>query len=565
MHRLTATRRQALLGCITLCVLLLGHRVGLAQSPSDSSRREASRPNVLIIIADDLGFSDLGCYGGEIETPHLNGLAAAGIRFTHFYNTSRCWPTRSSLMTGYYPQQIRRDGVAGAPLGYGGGGKRPAWAKTLAQRLQAVGYRTYHSGKWHIDGDPTQNGFDRSNPTSRGPGFFDPVKRKNRDPDFYRTIATADHAIECLQQHAADFSRQPFFQYVAFHAPHFPLHAPPEHIAKYRGKYADGWDALRKRRYDKQREIGLNLAELSPLEPDVGPPYAFPEQLQQLGPGEINRPLAWADLNEAQQRFQAIKMTIHAAMVDRMDQEIGRILDQLREMSAMNDTLICFLSDNGASAEIMVRGDGHDPDAAPGSAATYLCLGPGFSSACNTPFRRHKTWVHEGGISTPFLVHWPAGLKTSERDCDAVAHVIDMVPTVLDLAGIDASEIQPSLPGRSLRPIFEGQPMIGHDELWFAHEGNYALRQGNWKVIRSNISRPFPWRRRDVDAAILEDPKTWKLYNMNADRAEQQDRSTSHPAKQQAMIRRWVERRDEYLKTSKTNETKHGRHQRQND
>ncbi len=232
---------------------------------------------------------------------------------------------------------------------------------------------------------------------------------------YYATIATADHAIECLKDHAANHAGKPFFHYIAFIAPHFPLHALPEDIAKYRDKYLAGWDAMREARFARQKEMGIANTTLSALEREVGPPYAFPDAMEKLGPGEVNRPLPWSELTDEQRRFQATKMAIHAAMVDRMDQEIGRVIAQLKAMGAFDNTLILFASDNGASAEIMVRDGGHDPAAAPGSAATYLCLGPGFSSACNTPLRRHKTWVHEGGISTPLIVHWPAGIAARGR------------------------------------------------------------------------------------------------------------------------------------------------------
>ena len=201
------------------------------------STQAAQRPNFLVIIADDMGFSDAGCYGGEIETPNLNQLAEGGLRFTQFYNTARCWPTRSALMTGYYPQQIRRDSMPEAPGDFGGGGKRPKWAKTIAEYLKPAGYRTYHSGKWHIDGNPTDHGFDLSNPTSRGPGFFETIKKKDRDPDYYQTTHTAQHAIDCLKEHASKYADKPFFHYLAFHAPHFPLHALPEDIGRYGDRY----------------------------------------------------------------------------------------------------------------------------------------------------------------------------------------------------------------------------------------------------------------------------------------------------------------------------------------
>ena len=522
--------------------------IGLVSVIAFAAQGSASdKPNFLVIIADDMGFSDAGCYGGEIATPNLDSLAANGLKFTQFYNTARCWPTRAALITGYYPQQVHRDGMPGAPISFGGGGKRPLWARTLAERLKPAGYRTYHSGKWHIDGQPTSNGFDRSDETSRGPGFFDSIKRKNRDPNYYRTVHTASHAIACLREHAAQHSEQPFFHYLAFHAPHFPLHALPEDIDRYRDRYLAGWDMLRRERHARQRELGLRLAELSPLETNVGPPYAFPDQVAQLGNGEVNRPVPWDSLREEQQQFQATKMAIHAAMVDRMDREIGRVLEQLSSMDAFDNTFVCFLSDNGASAEMMVRGDGHDPSAAPGSAATYLCLGPGFSSAANTPFRRHKTWVHEGGTSTPFIAHWPKGISARGELRKTVAHAIDITPTILDLAGVDSTvDDAPPMSGRSLKTLFAADGATVHDELWFYHEGNRALRQGDWKLIHSNISRPFPWRK--AKARELQVKSEWCLYNLATDRAEQHNLSKDEPERVAAMAERWNQLREQFLR-----------------
>lgn len=505
------------------------------------------RPNFLVIIADDMGFSDAGCYGSEIATPNLDSLAEGGLRFTQFYNTARCWPTRAALLTGYYPQQVRRDGMPGAPRKFGGGGVRPEWAQTVAEYLRPAGYRTYHSGKWHVDGEPTQNGFDLSDPTSRGHGFFETIKKKDRDPEYYRTIATAQHAIDCLKQHESQFSERPFFHYLAFHAPHFPLHALPEDIARYRDRYLKGWEALREERHARQQKLGIRVAELSPLEEDVGPPYAFPDQIAILGPGELNRPLPWKDLTQEQQRFQATKMAIHAAMIDRMDREIGRVLDQLRSMDSFENTFICFLSDNGASAEIMVRGDGHDPLAAPGSAETYLCLGPGFSSAANTPFRRHKTWVHEGGTSTPFIAHWPNGIMAKNKFRSSVAHVIDIAPTIVDLAGVEVEvDGAPPMSGRSLKAALNSDGASVHEELWFYHEGNRALRQGDWKLIHSNASRSFPWKPEAADGEKSDDAD-WHLYNLVTDRAEQQDLSKAHPERVKAMAVRWEDLRSQFL------------------
>nr|WP_261342353.1 arylsulfatase [Bremerella volcania] len=501
-----------------------------------------------MIIADDMGYSDAGCYGGEILTPNLDQLAKGGLRFTHFYNTARCWPTRSALLTGYYPQQIRRDGMPGAPGNFGGRGKRPEWAKTVADYLKAEGYRTYHSGKWHVDGEPTKNGFDRSDPTTRGPGFFETTKKKTRDPKYYETIDTADFAIACLKEHASKFAERPFFEYVAFRAPHFPLHALPEDIERYRGRYTQGWDVLRKERHERQQGLGIDVAELSALEPEVGPPYAFPEHIKLLGTGEINRPLPWEELTEEQKQFQATKMAIHAAMIDRMDREIGRILEQLRSMDVMENTFICFLSDNGASAEIMVRGDGHDTTADMGSAETYLCLGPGFSSAANTPFRRHKTWVHEGGISTPFIVHWPSGIKAKNELRSSMAHVIDIAPTILDLAGVRVEGGQgPPMAGVSLKPGLLKDEVVLHDELWFYHNQNRAYRQGNWKIVYAADSEDGPRTKSDGSKRKEDLSVNWHLYNLSADRAEQHDLADKEPERLKAMASRWEELRSQFL------------------
>jgi arylsulfatase len=504
----------------------------------------AAAPNIVFILADDLGYSDLGCYGGEIETPNLDGLAKNGVRFTQFYNTARCWPTRGALMTGYYAQQIHRDALP--DVAGGGQGTRQKWARLLPDYLKLRGYRSYHSGKWHIDGKVLAGGFDRSLDVKNQGNFFtgagntiddEPVKKVADEKGYYSTIATADHAIECLKDHAQNHAGKPFFHYIPFIAPHFPLHALPQDIAKYQDRYLNGWDAMREARFARQKAMGITKTSLSNLEREVGPPYAFPEAIEKLGAGEVNRPLPWRELNETQKRFQATKMAIHAAMVDRMDQEIGRILAQIRSMGEFDNTLIFFASDNGASAEIMVRNGGHDPQASPGSAASYLCLGPGFSSACNTPHRRHKTWVHEGGISTPLIAHWPKGISAKNELRHTPSHVVDIFPTVLELAGIEKphqweGEPIPAAPGQSLVKALASDTNIEHTSLWWLHEGNRAVRIGDWKLV-----------------AAEGDP--WELYDLSTDRAEQQNLAAKMPEKVEELKKEWQNQTDSFTELAK--------------
>ncbi len=505
----------------------------------------AAPPNFLVILADDLGYSDLGCYGGEIATPNLDALARGGLRFTSAYNTARCWPSRAAITTGYYAQQVRRDKVPGIASGGGAGGIRPAWAPLVTEFLRPAGYRTYHSGKWHIDGRPHGNGFDHSFEIGGGqsnffkaPGNTDDGVPGVQTPDYYVTTATADSAVKYLREHAEKFSGRPFYHYLCFTAPHFPLHAPAEDIARYKDTYARGWDVMAAERHARQKKIGITTQPAAAFERDVGPPYAFPDQIALLGPDEVNRPVPWATLTSSQQKFQAAKMAIHAAMVDRMDREIGRVIAQLKAMGAYENTLILFASDNGASAEMMVRGDGHDPAAPMGSATTYLCLGPGWSSAANTPHRRHKTWVHEGGISTALIAHWPAGIKAHGELRRSPTHLIDVVPTLLALSGATKpAEIKgfavPPSPGRSLVTAFAKDVTVPHDFLWWEHEGNRALRAGDWKLV-----------------ALKE--AAWELYDLATDRAEAKNLAASRPEKVRELAALWERQMEETKKLALT-------------
>jgi len=521
-----------------IAALILAHSMTLS-----AAEQTARKPvNVVFILADDLGYSDLGCYGGDIQTPNLDALARNGLRFTQFYNTARCWPSRAALLTGYYAQQVRRDTIPGLPSG--GAGVRPRWARLLPDMLKPLGYRSYHSGKWHVDGRPLQQGFDRSYDLADQNRFFSPQNHLEDDKPlpavkpgsgYYATTAIADHAVKCLKDHAQNHGERPFFHYLCFTSPHFPLQAEAEDIARYRTKYLGGWDVMREARWERLKSLGLVNCRLSALERDVGPPYAFPEAMQKLGPDEVNLPFPWIELTDPQREFQATKMAIHAAMVDRMDREIGRVLEQLRVMNAFENTLIFFASDNGASAEIMVRGDGHDSQAAPGSAATHLCLGPGFSSASNTPFRRHKTWVHEGGISTPLIVHWPSGLAARGELRHDPAHLIDVVPTVLELAGGKRFEAWegvpvPPAPGKSLVATLAKDGSATHESLWWLHEGNRALRVGDWKIVAAGANAE------------------WELYDLSTDRAESNNLAGAEPDRVREMARVWQQQMDDCRK-----------------
>ncbi|MCH7989783.1 MAG: arylsulfatase [Planctomycetes bacterium] len=512
----------------------------LAATNTVQKGKSTSAPNILVILADDLGFSDLGCYGGEIKTPNLDSLAKNGLRFTQFYNTARCWPTRAALLTGYYAQQVRRDKLPDIPSG--GRGKRPAWARLLPDVLKPLGYRSYHSGKWHIDGMPLEGGFDRSYYLRDQGRFFSPqahweddkkLPAVKRGTGYYGTIAIADHAVKTLKEHARKHAEKPFFHYLAFTAPHFPLHALPKDIARYRDTYRQDWADVRERRWQRIQSMGIIDGKLSAVERDLGPPYDFPDAIKILGPGEVNRPFKWSELTEQQRAFQSSKMAIHAAMIDRVDREIGRVLDQLRAMHAFENTLIFFLSDNGASAEIMVRNDGHDPEAAPGSAATYLCLGPGWSTTCNTPFRRHKTWVHEGGISTPLIAHWPKGIAAKGELRHNAGHVIDLVPTILEVAGgkrfdtWDGKPVPPP-PGKSLVPVFTKDGTVEHEYFWWFHDGHRAIRIGDWKLVSAGENGP------------------WELYNLKTDRTETNNLAVKHPDKAAKLEQAWTDRLNEF-------------------
>lgn len=491
-----------------------------------------ARPNFLIILADDLGYSDLGCYGGEIQTPILDQLAANGLRYTDFYSTGRCWPSRGALLTGYYAQQIGIDPRNGPDW--------PSWTRLLPQYLKEAGYRSYTSGKWHIRYTaihPSAD-FDRSYQLKDHDRFFsperhflddEPLPQPAPDTGYYATSAIAGHAIDFLQEHQADHGENPFFLYLAFTSPHFPLHAPAEDIARYQDLYREGWDVLRTQRLERLQDLDIYHGELAERRPDIVTPWSLSEEQlrEQIDPNESGLARSWDQLTSDQQVFQQFKMAVHAAMVDRMDREIGRVMTQLRAMGAYEDTVVIFLSDNGATGEQIVRGDEHDPDAPPGSAPTYLALGPGWSTAANTPFSLHKHWNHEGGISTPLIVHWPDGIDPGGSLRRVPGHLVDIVPTLLELAGIEAGptwngSMAPPFPGSSLVPSFGGEPDWEPRALYFDHAQNRGLRLGDWKIVMRRFN-----------------DQHWELYHLATDRAERHDLASERPQKRDQLVALW--------------------------
>jgi arylsulfatase A-like enzyme len=528
-----STRR----GVLKITLGIMGWTTLLGLTGLDGATHGSSKPNIMLILADDMGYSDAECYGGEVRTPNLSRLAAQGIRFTQHYSTGRCWPSRACILTGFYAQQIRRDSL----LPEIKMGKRPTWAPLLPQRLRPLGYHSYHSGKWHIDGTAQAGGFERSWGGEKSgcdwdrffdskPWIEDGVAAPTKPgQDYYSTIAIADHTIQCLKLHQKHYGAKPFFQYVAFYSPHFPLHALQKDIDAYGTSYGVGWDVIRQRRWQRMRDMGIINCPLSERDTKTVPRWNLkPDQLAtRIGAGEAPRAVAWDSLTQAQKLFQAKKMAIHAAMITRMDLEIGRIIQQLKDMDALENTLIIFASDNGASAEQIIRGDGHDASAPPGSAESYLCLGPGWSTAANTPFRLHKHWNHEGGISSPLIAHWPQGIAARGELRRDPSHFIDIAPTILELAG--ATEAQttrdmpgPARPGQSLAPAFASNGSVQHEQLWWCHADNRAIRQGDWKLSAKDGKKG-----------------KWELYDLKQDRGEMNDLATAYPEKVTQLARIW--------------------------
>lgn len=480
-------------------------------------------PDLLVILADDLGWSDLGCYGSEIETPNLDALAAHGLRFRQFYNGARCCPTRASLLTGLYPHQAGMGGMVDSGDGEPGPyqGFLNERCATIAELLRPAGYRTLHAGKWHVGENrphwPVDRGFDRFYGLVSGAmNYFDIHKGKSPDvervfaidgephdpsdePGFYATDAFTAHALRMLGEPAAD---RPFFLYLAYTAPHWPLHAPAELIEKYEPRYRDDWQQLRSARHRGLIERGL-LPKDTPMSEGEQPD--------------------WETLPPERRREMTRKLATHAAMVERMDWNIGRVVERLKETDRLDNTLILFLSDNGASAEEGSFGRNFRPDLGGpiGSVDSYQSFGRSGASVSNTPLRKFKAYTHEGGTRTPLIVHWPAGLPSAGGGTvGQVGHVIDLVPTLLDAAGVDYPEEhagRPLLPteGRSLLPALRGGKAEPRSLGW-EHFGHAAWREGDLKIVREGAEEP--WQLHDLGADPLE------LRNLAEDRPETVER-----------------------------------------
>lgn len=457
---------------------------------------EPLRPNVIVVMLDDLGFADLGCYGAEIETPHIDRLARQGLRFSQFYNTAKCEPSRICLLSGLYTYQA----------GY----RALDRAVTFAELLQQAGYFTAMSGKWHLKDEPTDRGFQHYfGHLSGATNFFtgDDTFRLDGQPwsefdeDFYTTDAFTDYAIRYVDQ-AVD-RQQPFLIYIAHNAPHYPLQAPEADVMKYRGRYRIGWDQLRHDRYQRQVAMGL-IDPQWPLSPR-------PDYLP-----------AWDSLTEQQQDWEDFRMAAFAAMVDRVDQNMGRLVQHLAQRNLLQNTLILLFSDNGACPFERTRGDQYMP----WDPRSYWTYDVGWAHAGNTPFRWYKQNQHEGGIASPLIAHWPDGLRTQPGSIThQPAHLIDILPTLAELAGVEYPErfagraITP-VQGRSLVPIFQGEQRAGHEWLYFQFSDNRALRRGDWKIVSA---RGGPW----------------ELYDLAADRTELNDLADQHPDKVQELAEQW--------------------------
>ncbi len=488
----------------------------LSSLAAGAPQTAAKRPNILIILADDMGFSDIGCYGSEIDTPNLNGLAHSGLRFTHFRNTARCCPSRTALLTGLYPHQ------AGIGLMINDMGRPPYQGflnqrcVTLAEALRPAGYRTLMSGKWHVGEHrphwPTDRGFDKYFGLISGASSYFQLSKGRQmalddqpwtppdDGSFYMTDAIADHAVEFLEKYGR--GPQPFLLYTAFTAPHWPLHALPEDIAKYEGKYMQGWDALRRERHQRMIEMGIV------------------DRRWPLTPRDVEAP-AWDTVSD--KKAWDRRMAVYAAQIDRLDQNIGHILRKLREVGAEENTLVLFLADNGGCAE---KVNGGKPGVLPGLPDSFMSYGLPWANASNTPFRLYKRWVHEGGVASPLIARWPAVVKQNNALTHETGHLIDILATCVDVGGAKypGAPIQP-MEGRSLLPVLQGGS-LGDRKLYWEHMGNRAALEGKWKLVSRY-------------------PGKWELYDLEADRTEMNDLVGKMPEKAAQLMgdyNRWAKR-----------------------
>ncbi|MBL7113249.1 MAG: arylsulfatase [Bacteroidales bacterium] len=516
----------------TLIFLLLTLTL-IQTSCIDDQKNTDERPNIILIMADDMGYSDLGCFGSEINTPNLDKLAAEGLRITQFYNAGRCCPTRASLLTGLYQHQA---GVGDMVSDFG----IPAYqgylnkeCVTLGEVMKLNGYNTYMAGKWHVGGEPEQwpvkRGFDRyfglidgaSNYFNLNPYRINqaPLRMALDDqpyfpPDsgFYMTDAFTDYALTFLEEQKKE--EEPFFLYLPYTAPHWPLHAWPEDIEKYRGSYLMGWDSLRITRYNKMIRSGLILPEW------------------ELSNRHDNIP-EWTSLSEEEKDMWDLRMVVYAAMVDRLDQNIGRVLEKLTQIGADENTLVVFIADNGGCHErIKNRGNYVHTTGITGNADSFDAYEYEWANVSNTPFRWFKHWVHEGGISSPFIA-WAPGMIEGGRTVYKAAHIIDIMPTFVELADghypdeYDGNKIKPMM-GQSLVPVLLNEQTEWDRILFWEHEGNRAIRKGDWKMVS----------RYDYEPKV-ETP--WELYDLAADRSEMHDLSQEKPELLEEMIQLYNE------------------------